>query len=162
GRSLVLAAAVSLLSWASCIYSVKASMVIRIAPLSLAVKKLSIAANSLSAATDVTISIVLVLLLNSSKTGFKRSTDLINRLMVFTFNTVGRFYTNSLLVTLNSREYIKSSSHHASGEQYSLDESGRRSGRIDQPTRDQITIRIDKDTLHEHSHFPGEDLKSAQ
>jgi hypothetical protein len=184
GKSAVLAIAVSLVSWVSCvtllIYSAKA---VRLHLLSevITLKTLSICANTLSAVTDITISIVLVLLLNGSKTGFKRTTDLVNRLMVFTFNTglptsicalfaticiaafdetflyifffllLGRLYTNSILVTLNSREYIMSSSDHSSQEQYSLD-SGARARAVPGskiPSRDPITIRIDTDTMHD-------------
>ncbi|KAJ7658124.1 hypothetical protein B0H17DRAFT_1097220 [Mycena rosella] len=194
GQSVVLAAAVSLVSWTSCAvliaYSVKAVQLKQLAEV-IDLKTLSIAANSLSAAADVTISVVLVILLHSAKTGFTRSTDLINRLMVFTFNTglptslcallaticiaafpetflyifffllLGRLYTNSLLVTLNSREYIKSSSEHASREQYSLENSGR--PRMPAaPTRDAsaITIRIETDTMHDF-HSSSQDLKSS-
>lgn len=46
-----------------------------------ALQKLSIASNTLSAVADITISIVLVIILHTAKTGFKRSTDLVNRLV---------------------------------------------------------------------------------
>ncbi|KAJ7144428.1 hypothetical protein C8R44DRAFT_759899 [Mycena epipterygia] len=135
---------------------------------------LAIVTNSLSAGVDVAISATLVYLLQSSKTGFtKATTDLINRLIIFTFTTglpttvfallsaicigafpktqlypgsnaleVGRLYTNSLLVTLNSREFIKFGSQNAHGEQYSLGRSG-----MPQWQREQeiITVRIDTD-----------------
>ncbi|CAK5274024.1 unnamed protein product [Mycena citricolor] len=156
-------------------------------------KNLSIAANTLSAAADITISVALVLLLHVAKTGFKRSTDLINRLMIFSFNTglptsicalvatvcvaafsntflyifffllLGRLYTNSILVTLNSREYIKSSSdHHNSGEQYSLENN---TGRPRMPTipasnHDPITIRIETNTMQDYHSTSMGDLKN--
>ncbi|KAI3608458.1 hypothetical protein WG66_000999 [Moniliophthora roreri] len=90
------------------------------------------------AITDVAISVAMVGYLYSSKTGFRRSNDMINRLIVFTFNTGipvslsallafisinvwrGTFiymffflmlYTNSLLVTLNTREHIRDASN---------------------------------------------------
>jgi len=192
GKSIILALAVSLVSWTSCvtllIYSSKAVQLTLFGEV-IGLQKLSIAANTLSAAADIVISIVLVILLHTAKTGFKRSTDLINRLMVFTFNTglptsvcalvaticvaafpstflyifffllLGRFYTNSILVTLNSREYIKSSSENASREQYSLENSHSRA-RIPQAAsqRDAITIRIDTDTFHASS----QDLKASK
>ncbi|KAJ6581500.1 hypothetical protein B0H19DRAFT_1115533 [Mycena capillaripes] len=192
GKSIILALAVSLVSWTSCvtllIYSSKAVRLSLFGEV-ISLQKLSIAANTLSAAADITISVVLVILLHTAKTGFKRSTDLINRLMVFTFNTglptsvcalvaticvaafpstflyiffflmLGRFYTNSILVTLNSREYIKSSSENASREQYSLENSHSRA-RIPQAAsqRDAITIRIDTDTFHASS----QDVKASK
>ncbi|KAJ7442325.1 hypothetical protein FB451DRAFT_1567688 [Mycena latifolia] len=191
GKSWLLACAVSLVSWTSCVtllvYSVKAVQLKLLAEV-ITLKTLSITANTLSAVADVTISVVLVILLHSAKTGFKRSTDLINRLMVFTFNTglptsicafvatisiavfpntflyifffllLGRLYTNSILVTLNSREYIKSASENASREQYSLENSGRpRMPTV--PARDAITIRIETDTMHDF-HSSSQDLKN--
>uniref|UniRef100_A0A0W0G8K1 DUF6534 domain-containing protein n=1 Tax=Moniliophthora roreri TaxID=221103 RepID=A0A0W0G8K1_MONRR len=100
----------------------------------------SMTCNLLSTITDVAISVAMVGYLYSSKTGFRRSNDMINRLIVFTFNTgipvslsallafisinvwrgtfiymffflmQGRLYTNSLLVTLNTREHIRDAS----------------------------------------------------
>ncbi|KIY48811.1 hypothetical protein FISHEDRAFT_73274 [Fistulina hepatica ATCC 64428] len=93
--------------------------------------------NTLTAVTDIAISAVMIYLLQISKTGFQRSTDLLNRLIIFTFGTglptalsallsaitantnpntliyalfnafLGRFYTNCLLVNLNARDYIR-------------------------------------------------------
>ncbi|KAF8909956.1 hypothetical protein CPB85DRAFT_1435440 [Mucidula mucida] len=93
--------------------------------------------NAFGAACDLAITVIMVLYLEKSKTGFRKSTDMINRLIIFTFNTgiptticalmsliclnaipstflyiffyliMGRFYTNSILVTLNSRDYIR-------------------------------------------------------
>ncbi|KAJ7116018.1 hypothetical protein C8R44DRAFT_880401 [Mycena epipterygia] len=192
GQSVLLAIAVSMVSWTSCalliVYSTKAVQLSLLSEV-ITLKTLSIAANTLSAVADVTISVVLVILLQSAKTGFKKSTDLINRLMVFTFNTglptsicalvaticiaafpntflyifffllLGRLYTNSILVTLNSREYIKSASEHASREQYSLENSGRPRQIPTAPPRDAITIRIETDTMHDF--HPAQDLKSS-
>ncbi|KAJ7116125.1 hypothetical protein C8R43DRAFT_1242339 [Mycena crocata] len=191
GKSVTLTAAVSLVSWTSCVlllvYSAKA---VRLPLLSevITLKTLSIVANTMSAVADISISVVLVVLLHTAKTGFKRSTDLINRLMVFTFNTglptsvfalvatvciaafpdtflyifffllLGRLYTNSLLVTLNSREYIKSANEQAIREQYSLENSGNprpQSG----SKRDAITIRIETNTTHDFK--SSQDLKSS-
>ncbi|KAJ7187051.1 hypothetical protein C8R46DRAFT_1184793 [Mycena filopes] len=183
GNSLLLVAAVSMVSWASCvsllIYSVKAVRLSFLADV-ITLKSLSIVANTLSAVADVTISVVLVLLLHTAKTGFKRSTDMINRLIVFTFNTglptsvcalvaticiaafpntflyifffllLGRLYTNSLLVTLNSREYIKSASQAARHDHFSLDTSRANTGRgLSRPQRDAITVRIETNTVND-------------
>ncbi|KAJ3987981.1 hypothetical protein F5890DRAFT_623292 [Lentinula detonsa] len=79
----------------------------------------------------------MIWLLQRSKTGFKNTTDVLNRLIVFTFNTgvpgtfiyifvyvsMGRFYTNCLLVTLNSRDYIRqglSSNGASTSENYAM------------------------------------------
>ncbi|KAF8216484.1 hypothetical protein K438DRAFT_1953417 [Mycena galopus ATCC 62051] len=187
GNSAILAVAVSMVSWGACVtllvYSAKAVQLKLLGDV-ITLQTLSITANTLSAVADITISVVLVIILHSAKTGFKRSTDLVNRLMVFTFNTglptsfcalvaaicvaafsetflyifffllLGRLYTNSILVTLNSREYIKSASDNASGEQYSLD-SGRARMPSQIPPRDAITVRIDTSTMHDN------DLKSS-
>ncbi|KAJ6503669.1 hypothetical protein C8R45DRAFT_1091449 [Mycena sanguinolenta] len=99
---------------------------------------LSMTCNIAATVTDALISIVLAYYLYISKTGFRQTDDLINRLIAFTFNTglpttfcavatcisisvwpqtfiyifwfilQGRFYTNTLLVTLNMRDYIRS------------------------------------------------------
>ncbi|KAJ7281490.1 hypothetical protein C8J57DRAFT_1297788 [Mycena rebaudengoi] len=185
GKSWLLSVAVSMVSWSSCVmltlYSVKAVELELLSEV-ITLKQLSVVANTLSAVSDIVISIVLVILLHSAKTGFRKSTDVINRLMVFTFNTglptsicaliatisitawpdtfiyifffllLGRLYTNSILVTLNSREYIKSSSEVSSREHYSLENSVR--PRNTQVPRSEngnnaITIRIDTDTMHD-------------
>ncbi|KAJ7623194.1 hypothetical protein FB45DRAFT_98095 [Roridomyces roridus] len=196
GQNIFLALAVSAVSWTSCvvlmIYAARAVRFKQLGQLT-TLQTLSIVSNTLSAAADVTVSVVLVILLQVSKTGFKRSTDLINRLMIFTFNTglptsmaalaaticvaafpntflyifffllLGRFYTNSILVTLNSREYIKSTSDPASQEHYSLENSGRprppQAGTLNGGQRDAITIRIETDTMHDY-HSSSQDLKA--
>ncbi|KAJ7176703.1 hypothetical protein C8R46DRAFT_42846 [Mycena filopes] len=152
GNSRVLAGIVSLV----CLVSTLCTLVYAIKALRLAtfediisLKPISIAGNTLYAVADVTISTVLIILLHSAKTtGYKRTTDLLNRLMVFTFNTglptsvsallsaisvaalsntflyifffllLGRLYTNSLLVTLNCREYI--ANERGSDEHYTI------------------------------------------
>ncbi|KAL1738826.1 hypothetical protein HDZ31DRAFT_11360, partial [Schizophyllum fasciatum] len=50
-------------------------------------KSISIAVNVTSAATDVGISLAMIWYLRQARTGFKRSNDLIKRLIMFTFNT---------------------------------------------------------------------------
>ncbi|KAL5504748.1 hypothetical protein ACEPAH_7411 [Sanghuangporus vaninii] len=90
--------------------------------------------NSLSAGTDVSIAAVLIYLLHRSRTGFRRSETLINRLIFFTINTsaltsiiavfsvifisvypdaliyvafyvnISKMYTNTLFATLNARK----------------------------------------------------------
>ncbi|KAJ7723351.1 hypothetical protein B0H14DRAFT_2641879 [Mycena olivaceomarginata] len=91
-------------------------------------KTLSMACNITSAAADSLISVVLVYYLYISKTGFNKTDDMINRLIAFTFNTgisppfliirlvvdyrchrgqINKVYTNTLLVTLNTRDYVR-------------------------------------------------------
>ncbi|KIY71215.1 hypothetical protein CYLTODRAFT_419066 [Cylindrobasidium torrendii FP15055 ss-10] len=100
--------------------------------------QLTMANTAITALCDISITVIMIVCLQRSKTGFRRSTDILNRLIIFVFNTgipttlcaiiafamvkgepytnlfmlfyllMGRFYTNSLLVTLNSREYIHS------------------------------------------------------
>ncbi|KAL5532065.1 hypothetical protein ACEPAF_5629 [Sanghuangporus sanghuang] len=90
--------------------------------------------NSLSAGTDVSIAAVLIYLLHRSRTGFKRSETLINKLIFFTINTsaltsivavfsvifvtvypdaliyvafyvnISKMYTNTFFATLNARK----------------------------------------------------------
>ncbi|PAV15923.1 hypothetical protein PNOK_0878100 [Pyrrhoderma noxium] len=89
--------------------------------------------NSINAVTDILITATLIALLHRSRTGFRRSDNMINRLILFTVNTgaltsilaiiivimiqlypttliyvafyccISRFYTNTLLATLNAR-----------------------------------------------------------
>ncbi|KAI5825827.1 hypothetical protein K523DRAFT_312610 [Schizophyllum commune Tattone D] len=122
-----------------------------------AIKNINIAINITSAATDVLISISMIFCLQQSKTGFKRSNDVLNRLIVFTFNTglptsftavwcciainvwpdtfiymltfflEGRLFTNCLMVTLNSREHIQQSLAGGHSDSYALS-SRERSG----------------------------------
>ncbi|KAJ7691190.1 hypothetical protein B0H17DRAFT_1063719 [Mycena rosella] len=103
----------------------------------LTLKPLAVALNSIAAGTDLLISFVMVILLSRQKKGPKKTTDMVNRLIIFTFNAglptsvcalgcaisvnaspetliyifwfllVGRLYTNCLLVSLNSRDYIR-------------------------------------------------------
>lgn len=52
-------------------------------------KTLSMSINIMAAVTDVVISLCLVYLLrlSANRSGFKRTNDMINRMIVFTFNT---------------------------------------------------------------------------
>ncbi|THU77207.1 hypothetical protein K435DRAFT_702890, partial [Dendrothele bispora CBS 962.96] len=98
---------------------------------------LSISVNALAAIGDVLIACSLIVLLQKSKTGFKRSDTMINKLILFTVHTgsittlfaisslisitvapntfvyiffffcIGRLYTNSFLATLNARHAIR-------------------------------------------------------
>ncbi|KAJ3746178.1 hypothetical protein DFH05DRAFT_1484028 [Lentinula detonsa] len=100
-------------------------------------KGLSITVNVLAAVGDTYIAGLLTLLLHTSRTGFRRSDSIINKLIIFSINTgaltslcaiasmlsillapetfiyisfffcMGRLYANSLLATLNVRSLIR-------------------------------------------------------
>ncbi|KAJ7362627.1 hypothetical protein DFH08DRAFT_930878 [Mycena albidolilacea] len=185
GNRLFVAAIMSLLSCTSSavliVYGVRAVQLKFLFQV-IELKPLSITSMTLTAVTDVAISVSMVILLQASKTGYKRTTDLINRLMIFTFNTglptaisailctvtiilwpntflfifffllLAHLYTNSLLVTLNSRDYIKAANDDL--EQYSLESSTLAARRASRPiskltmpqdsSSDNIAIAIDK------------------
>ncbi|KAJ7500103.1 hypothetical protein FB451DRAFT_1359040 [Mycena latifolia] len=197
GKNIWLAGAVSGLSWVSCVlllvYAVKC---VRLTQLSevITLESWGIASNVVSAATDMAVSIVLVILLHSDgvhiqhgcleklcsitwpvlivffratnqhlrcglyyfyrglpehislvrnhSSTYKEERLISSNFSIFFFLLMGRLYTTSMLVTLNSREYIISSSDHATREQYSL-------GNVDRPRQTgghPIAIRID--TMH--------------
>ncbi|THU84142.1 hypothetical protein K435DRAFT_843799 [Dendrothele bispora CBS 962.96] len=111
---------------------------------------ISIVTNVLGLLADVSISFFMIFLLQRSKTGFKRSTDMLNRLIIFSVNTglptsltsiltvvlleaapgtfiyifiyllLCHFYTNCLLITLNGRDAIRSASQPTSTDQYAM------------------------------------------
>jgi len=100
------------------------------------IRSILMAINVLAAAGDILIAVILCCLLHRMRTDFQKSNTLINRLIVFTVNTgvitsmfamaslisylaardsfwfiafffcTGRVYTNSLLATLNAREFL--------------------------------------------------------
>ncbi|KIY72509.1 hypothetical protein CYLTODRAFT_417897 [Cylindrobasidium torrendii FP15055 ss-10] len=143
-KSFLLAGIVMLLSVTSYVF-VYTSVIINFKLLSELVgplpTKLSMATNSTTALCDIAITLIMIIFLERSKTGFRKSTDMLNRLIIFVFNTgmptticailsfamvkgepntflyimfyliMGRFYTNSILVTLNSRDYIRNGSN---------------------------------------------------
>ncbi|KAG2119084.1 uncharacterized protein F5147DRAFT_668132 [Suillus discolor] len=105
------------------------------------IRSLSMSINAVAAAGDILIAALLCTFLQRSRTGFRRSDTMINKLMLFTINTglltsvcammsfisivvwpdtyiyiafyfcVGRLYCNSLLATLNARKGIRRDSH---------------------------------------------------
>ncbi|KAJ7451063.1 hypothetical protein FB451DRAFT_1284571 [Mycena latifolia] len=137
-------------------------------------KTLSMSCNIVSAISDALISVVLVYYLYFSKTGFDRTDDMINRLIAFTFNTglppsfcalaaciaintspetfiyifwfllQGRFYTNTMLVTLNTRDYIRSASASATMQDIPL------RGPASSRPGDAIAIRMDTTSVIHH------------
>lgn len=102
---------------------------------------LSVTVNALAAAGDVLIAASLCTILHKSRTGFRKSDTMINKLIMFAVNTgfltsicacaslisitvaghtfiyiafffcIGRLYTNSLLATLNARKHIRGTDH---------------------------------------------------
>ncbi|TFY76164.1 hypothetical protein EWM64_g7848 [Hericium alpestre] len=103
-------------------------------------KAISMAVNAMTAASDVAIALALCSMLHKSRTGFRSSDSMINKLIMFTVNTglltsidavcslasiagspntfiyicffftLGRLYSNSLLATLNARRSLRQSS----------------------------------------------------
>ncbi|KAJ3888115.1 hypothetical protein GG344DRAFT_68239 [Lentinula edodes] len=188
----------------------------------------SIVTNVLGIVSDFAITFLMIFLLQRSKTGFKNTTDVLNRLIVFTFNTgqshllffisnetgtfeywsrhtdftmlhrdfnsgrlesklftpvltfmelegvpgtfiyifvyvsMGRFYTNCLLVTLNSRDYIRqglNSDLTSTSENYALSiPNNPLESRLEfagtNSTTDGISIRIDRDIHTSSSKTP--------
>ncbi|KAJ6499846.1 hypothetical protein DFH09DRAFT_1375926 [Mycena vulgaris] len=150
----------------------------------LAVKNIAVTVNIIGAGVDSLISVVMIFLLHRQKGGNRKTTDLLNRLIIFTFAAgvptsicalasavsvlaspktmlymfwflmLGSLYTNSLLVTLNARDYIRSRNN-SEFEGIRM-QSGLRfhsAADIMSPTRavlpssdNPITIRIDKHT----------------
>ncbi|KAF5356624.1 hypothetical protein D9758_008251 [Tetrapyrgos nigripes] len=79
-------------------------------------ENLSITVNALTAAGDLVLALSLTWLLLRSRTGFRKSDTMIKKLILARPNTfiyicfffnIGRFYTNSLLATLNVRQSIR-------------------------------------------------------
>ncbi|KAJ7644947.1 hypothetical protein FB45DRAFT_899007 [Roridomyces roridus] len=186
------------------VYTVKALKITTFAELT-TLKTLSMSCNIIAAVTDVLISVVLVYYLYISKTGMTKTDDMINRLIAFTFNTgmptslcaiaacvginvspetfiyifffllQGRFYTNTLLVTLNTRDYIRSVVAPGSVQEFRLENAGG-SGRdrsgggmmVPQPNHHEsgIAIRIERmrvqhgDEDFETKHDPARESRS--
>lgn len=140
-------------------------------------KGISSAVNAITAASDVLIAACLCFLLQKSRTGFRRSDTMINRLMLFSLNTglltsifavaslisisvwpnafiyigfyfcVGRLYCNSLLATLNARRIIRATS---TDDDVSMSLQGVKKSNLatsQRPMANNISIKID--TTHE-------------
>ncbi|KAJ4489137.1 hypothetical protein C8R41DRAFT_836096 [Lentinula lateritia] len=121
----------------------------------LGISDLTISINALSTAADVIIAASLCFLLAQSRTGFKHSDTMINKLILFGVNTglatsvcaiasllsliaspktllyapfyfcIGRLYSNSLLATLNARNQIRNGSNDAEHMMVSLSQASR-------------------------------------
>ncbi|RDB29953.1 hypothetical protein Hypma_013819 [Hypsizygus marmoreus] len=155
----------------------------------LGISALTLTINALSTAIDVMIAVTLCIMLNNARTGFKKSDTIINRLILFVVNTgvltsccavgslvsllaspntliyasfyfcIGRFYTNSLLATLNARKSLTGTMQDVSHMLVSLPPSITPSGSMgavntlgERPKgQGNITIRIDttKESIHE-------------
>ncbi|KAA1470133.1 hypothetical protein DENSPDRAFT_879477 [Dentipellis sp. KUC8613] len=119
------------------VYVTKALQMDTFVPQLATLKNLTLSINAITAATDVAIAAILCSLLHGSRTGFRRSDTMINKLMLWTVNTglltsvdaalalathaalpstfvyicffflLGRLYSNSLLGTLNARKTIR-------------------------------------------------------
>ncbi|KAF9260385.1 hypothetical protein L218DRAFT_907304 [Marasmius fiardii PR-910] len=155
----------------------------------LKINPLTISINALSAAADVLIAAILCFLLARSKTGFRRTDTMISKLINFTANTglatsvcalaslislvaspntliyalfyfcIGRLYTNSLLVALNARKSITSSSAGDSSHIQSIPMSPRPQTNNYLSSRSQnLSIKIETTTKSE---FPGDMKRSG-
>ncbi|KAI0049995.1 hypothetical protein FA95DRAFT_698784 [Auriscalpium vulgare] len=143
------------------------------------IKGLSMGINGTTAASDLVIALVLCGLLHTSRTGFKNSDTLINKLIIFTMNTglltsidaifslatiaalpdkfiyigfffaLSRLYSNSLLATLNARAHFRNDSSHGNSS-FALSISDRPGVRPLHSQPNNITIRID--TTKEFNH----------
>jgi len=136
----------------------------------LRITPLTITINALSTTIDVLIASSLVYLLNSARTGFRKSDTMINKLIIFVVNTgilttlcaiaaliclvaspntliyasfyfcIGRLYLNSFLATLNARHSITEKIDNVDHMLVSIP----RSVVSSQTTKNNISIRIDK------------------
>ncbi|KAJ2933650.1 hypothetical protein H1R20_g3459, partial [Candolleomyces eurysporus] len=123
----------------------------------LTINPLTITINALSCAVDVLIAASLCWMLHNSRTGFKRSDNIINKLMIFVVNTgmlttscaiaslvalvvspntliyatfyfcIGRFYTNSFIATLNARKGLSGSNQNTQQDSSNMMMSAQRS-----------------------------------
>ncbi|SJL06632.1 uncharacterized protein ARMOST_09974 [Armillaria ostoyae] len=144
------------------------------------IKGVSMSINALAAAGDVLISAAICTMLNSSKSGFAWSNHVINRLILFSINSglltsicavmslvtilalpntliyfcfyflIGRFYSNSLLATLNARKGMRAMQSSSRGESHSLQERtqggrlvGRFNGLMNQGDKTGIQVQIE-------------------
>ncbi|KAJ7663458.1 hypothetical protein B0H17DRAFT_1184916 [Mycena rosella] len=131
----ILAGSVSILSlgsFASLLYYATSAVGFQDIAQLVEIKNTSIAIDVLGAGVDSLISIIMIYLLNSHKGDIRKTTDLLNHLVyqpvslqspppyqwlaaspdtmvyIFWFLLLGSLYTNSLMVTLNARDYIRS------------------------------------------------------
>ncbi|KAJ3912715.1 hypothetical protein F5877DRAFT_53623 [Lentinula edodes] len=154
----------------------------------LGISDLTISINALSTAADVIIAASLCFLLAQSRTGFKHSDTMINKLfirgcidsvcaiasllsLIASPNTllyapfyfcIGRLYSNSLLATLNARNQIRNGSNDAEHMMVSLSQASRDHAVLptNSKTRPQnISIRID--TAKDYASDGKEDESSS-
>ncbi|KAK0218775.1 hypothetical protein IW262DRAFT_1055067 [Armillaria fumosa] len=152
------------------------------------IKGVSMSINALAAAGDVLISAAICTMLNSSKSGFAWSNHVINRLILFSINSglltsicaimslvtilalpntliyfcfyflIGRFYSNSLLATLNARKGMRAMQSSSRGESHSLQERtqggrlvGRLNGLMNQGDKTGIQVQIETIRAQDYS-----------
>ncbi|KAK2467378.1 hypothetical protein APHAL10511_000613 [Amanita phalloides] len=154
-----------------------------------ALKDLSLTVNILAASGDVLIAGALCTLLHKSRTGFRRSDTMINKLIIFSVNTgcitslcaiaslisitvagntffyiafffcIGRLYANSLLATLNARKMIGGSDGIHSISDNSF---SLRSTPNMTGSRRTANISIKIDTTKDHTHESDNDNNGGQ
>ncbi|KAF8798622.1 hypothetical protein BYT27DRAFT_6897122 [Phlegmacium glaucopus] len=146
------------------------------------IKHEAIATNVLAAAIDLIIAATLCTLLHLSRTGFRQSNTIINKLIIFSVNTglitslcalasmisilvagntfiyvaffvcLGRLYTNSLLSTLNLREVMRCGSHSEISSLDPMSFSVRDVAKMESTQSEGISFKIDTNTSKYHSH----------
>jgi hypothetical protein len=148
---------------------------------------LTISINALSTAADVIIAATLCSLLLNSRTGFKHSDTMINKLILFVVNTglatslcaiasllsliasphtllyapfyfcIGRFYSNSLLATLNARDSIRNGSEEEASDHrmVSLSHISREQSSAASSKAQNIAIRVDTAKEYASDHKLG-------
>ncbi|KAJ2923427.1 hypothetical protein H1R20_g13670, partial [Candolleomyces eurysporus] len=145
----------------------------------LTINPLTITINALSCAVDVLIAASLCWMLHNSRTGFKRSDNIINKLMIFVVNTgmlttscaiaslvalvvspntliyatfyfcIGRFYTNSFIATLNARKGLSGSNQNTQQDSSNMMMSAQRSALSSNGKRTPHDIAIRIETTQE-------------
>ncbi|THU95227.1 hypothetical protein K435DRAFT_966565 [Dendrothele bispora CBS 962.96] len=148
----------------------------------------SVATNVMGLLADVCISFFMIILLQRSKTGFKRSTDTLNRLIIFSVNTglptslcsiltvvlieaapgtfvyifvyllLCHFYTICLLVTLNERDAVRSGSQPVTSTDQYAVSIPLGNTNPNPTTQEPIAIRIHQTTQN----FQEEDAKDSR
>ncbi|KAF8798639.1 hypothetical protein BYT27DRAFT_7246559 [Phlegmacium glaucopus] len=146
------------------------------------IKHEAIAINVLGAAIDLIIAAMLCTLLHLSRTAFRKSNTIINKLIIFSVNTglitslcalasmisilvagntfiyiafffcLGRLYTNSLLSTLNLREVIRRGSHSEGSSLDTMSFSVQNVPKMESTQSESISFKIDTNTSKYHSH----------
>ncbi|KAL5512645.1 hypothetical protein ACEPAG_2911 [Sanghuangporus baumii] len=155
--------------------------------------------NVINAVTDVTVAAVLIYLLNKSRTGFRRSNHIINHLIFYSLNTglltsidaigslvgnvvwgntfiyifffvnISRFYTNSFLATLNTRQGIHGIDENSNGQSFSQSRFHSRAVELEAPSAQRgtnnqtaLSIKVNTETVTMQDQEEGNVKHSTQ